>query len=231
MENIVEMKNLSKTLKKQQVLKDITMRVPQNCVYGLLGPNGAGKSTLLKMLAGMLKKDEGEIRFRGHEFERKDLREIGSLIETPPIYENLTARENMEVRALMLGVPMEEIQGTLETAGISDTGRKKAGVFSLGMKQRLGIALALLGKPRLLILDEPTNGLDPIGILELREQIRSFPEQGITVIVSSHLLSEISQMADYIGILADGRLQYEGWLDGAEDLENLFLKIVKGGKR
>ena len=126
-----------KTLKKQQVLKDITMRVPQNCVYGLLGPNGAGKSTLLKMLAGMLKKDEGEIRFRGHEFERKDLREIGSLIETPPIYENLTARENMEVRALMLGVPMEEIQGTLETAGISDTGRKKAGVYSLGMKQRL----------------------------------------------------------------------------------------------
>ena len=137
----------------------------------------------------------------------------------------------MEVRALMLGVPMKEIQGTLETAGISDTGRKKAGVFSLGMKQRLGIALALLGKPRVLILDEPTNGLDPIGILELREQIRSFPEQGITVIVSSHLLSEISQMADYIGILADGRLQYEGWLDGAEDLENLFLEIVKGGKR
>lgn len=230
MENIVELENLSKSFRRHAVLKEVTMKVPANCVYGLLGPNGAGKSTLLKMMTGMLKKDSGEIFFRGHNFSRKDLKEIGSLIETPPIYENLSAWENMELRALLLGVSKERIQGILETVGLPDTGKKRAGVFSLGMKQRLGIALALLGNPRLLILDEPTNGLDPIGILELRELIRSFPEKGITVIVSSHMLSEISQTADHIGILVDGRLSYEGWLDGAKDLENTFMEIVKGGR-
>ena len=200
-ENIIEIKDLCKSYKKQKVLKEISMNIPKNQVYGLLGANGAGKSTLLKMLSGLSRPTSGEILFEGHPWSRKDLKDIGALIETPPIYENLTAWENLKVKALLLGVSEERMQEVLEIVNLTDTGRKRAGAFSLGMKQRLGIALALLGNPRLLILDEPTNGLDPLGIQELRHLIRSFPEQGITVIVSSHILSEIRMTADHIGII------------------------------
>ena len=188
-QDILVIKNLSKEFKGQKVLEDITMHIPENCVYGLLGPNGAGKSTLLKMITGLLRPSSGAVFFRGHKWTRADLAEIGALIETPPIYENLTAWENMKVRALLLGVDDERIQEVLKLTDIADTGKKKAGRFSMGMKQRLGIALALLNHPRLLVLDEPINGLDPVGIQELRGLIRSFPEKGITVILSSHILS------------------------------------------
>lgn len=229
-QNIIVIRNLSKEFKKQQVLKGINMTIPQNCVYGLLGPNGAGKSTLLKMIAGLLKPSSGGVFFQGHKWSRKDLAEIGAFIETPPIYENLTAWENLKVRALLLGVPDERIKEVLQLTDIADTGKKKAGAFSLGMKQRLGIALALLGNPKLLVLDEPINGLDPIGIQELRHLIRSFPEQGITVLISSHILSEIQQTADYIGIISDGRLGFEGKIDENENLEKLFMDIVAKGR-
>lgn len=228
--DIVVIKNLSREFKGQKVLREITMHIPENCVYGLLGANGAGKSTLLKMLTGLLKPDSGMVFYRGHKWTRADLAEIGALIETPPIYENLTAWENMKVRALLLGIKDERIREVLEFMEIADTGKKKAGAFSLGMKQRLGIALALLNNPRLLVLDEPINGLDPLGIQELRRLIRSFPERGITVIISSHILSEIRQTADYIGIIADGRLGFEGKIQEQDDLEELFMRVAaKGG--
>ena len=136
----------------------------------------------------------------------------------------------MKVRALLLGIPDEKIQKVLKTVDLTDTGKKKAGAFSLGMKQRLGIGLALLNDPKLLVLDEPVNGLDPLGIQELRALIRSFPEKGITVIISSHILSEIQQTADYIGIIAKGTVGFEGKLQEQQDLEALFMKVVaKGG--
>ena len=225
-ENIIEMNGLCKSFKKQKVLKKITMQIPKNQVYGLLGANGAGKSTLLKMLSGLSRPTSGKILFEGHPWSRKDLKNIGALIETPPIYENLTAWENLKVRALMLGVSEERMQEVLEIVNLTDTGRKRAGAFSMGMKQRLGIALALLGNPKLLILDEPTNGLDPLGIQELRHLIRSFPEKGITVIISSHILSEIQMTADHIGIISHGRLAYERSVSTDENLEELFMKIA-----
>ena len=225
-QNIIEIKNLEKSFKKQPVLKNISLSIPENCVYGLLGPNGAGKSTLLKMITGFMRPDSGQIVFQGHPWSRKDLKKIGGLIETPPIYENLSAWENLKVRALMLGETEDRIREVLKIVDLTDTGKKPSGKFSLGMKQRLGIAMALLGHPKLLILDEPVNGLDPLGIQELRHLIRSFPDQGITVVVSSHILSEIQLTADYIGIMANGRLGYEGIVDESQDLEQLFMKIV-----
>lgn len=225
-QNIVEIKNLEKSFKKQPVLKNISLSIPENCVYGLLGPNGAGKSTLLKMITGLMRPDSGQIVFQGHPWSRKDLKKIGGLIETPPIYENLSAWENLKIRALMLGETEDRIREVLKIVDLTDTGKKPSGKFSLGMKQRLGIAMALLGHPKLLILDEPVNGLDPLGIQELRHLIRSFPDQGITVVVSSHILSEIQLTADYIGIMANGRLGYEGIVDESQDLEQLFMKIV-----
>lgn len=225
-QNIIEIKNLEKSFKYHKVLNNISMAIPEGCVYGLLGTNGAGKSTILKMLAGLLRPDSGKILFRGQPWSRKNLEETGCLIETPPIYENLSAWENLKVRALLLGESEERMREVLETVDLTGTGRKPAGKFSLGMKQRLGIAIALLGRPKLLILDEPVNGLDPLGIQELRQMIRNFPRQGITVIVSSHILSEIQQTADHIGILANGKLGYEGPVDAHTDLEQLFVDIV-----
>lgn len=225
--SILETQFLTKTFRRQNAVKEISLMVPENCVYGLLGPNGAGKSTLLKMLTGLLRPTEGIIRFCGHEWSRKDLADIGALIEAPPLYENLSAWENLKVRSLILGIRDERIQEVLELVDLTHTGKKKAGEFSMGMKQRLGIAIALLNHPKLLILDEPVNGLDPIGIQELRGLIRSFPEQGITVIVSSHILSEIEQTADYIGIIAGGKLGYQGGMPASNHLEELFMKTVK----
>ena len=149
------------------------------------------------------------------------------MIEAPPLYENLTAYENLKTRALLYGLPDARIREVLEIVSLTDTGKKKAGHFSMGMKQRLGIAIALLNHPKLLILDEPTNGLDPIGITDLRELIRSFPKQGITVILSSHILSEVEQIADSIGIIANGRLGYQNRIQENGNLEQLFLDVVK----
>lgn len=226
MKNLVEIKNVSKTFKRDTVLEDVSLTIPQNCVFGLLGPNGAGKSTLLKILSGLLRPSAGEVVFDGHSWSRTDLVAIGALIEAPAIYENLTARENLKVRTLMLGLEESRIDEVLETVHLTDTGKKRAGAFSLGMKQRLGIAIALINHPKLLILDEPLNGLDPIGIQDLRYLITSFPQKGITVLVSSHLLSEIEQTADYIGILTQGRLAYSGQINEGEDLEALFMDIA-----
>lgn len=223
---ILETKNLSKTFKKQEAVKEVSISVPRNSIYGLLGPNGAGKSTLLKMIVGMLKPTSGEILFEGHKWRRKDLQVIGSLIEAAPLYENLTAVDNLKVRTTVLGLPDGRIEEVLNIVGLEDTGKKRAGQFSMGMKQRLGIAIALINNPKLLILDEPTNGLDPFGIQELRNLIKSFPQKNITVILSSHMLSEVEQVADHIGIISGGILGYEGELRKGENLEKLFIEIA-----
>lgn len=228
---ILQTKNLCKTFQKQRAVNNISISIQENSVYGLLGPNGAGKSTTLKMISGMFHKTSGEILFEGHPWSRNDLKDIGALIESPPLYENLTARENLKVRTLLLGLPDSRINEVLRTVDLTNTGRKRAGQFSMGMKQRLGIAIALLNHPKLLILDEPTNGLDPIGIQDLRGLIRSFPEQGITVILSSHILSEVELIADHIGIISNGVLGYEAKINPGEDLESLFMEVVAKSKK
>lgn len=229
---ILETKNLSKNFKGEKAaVKDISLKVNRNSIYGLLGPNGAGKSTILKMIIGMLKPSSGEILFNGHKWNRKDLASIGSLIEEAPLYENLTAEENLKVRTTILNLPDSRIKEVLKIVELENTGKKRAGQFSMGMKQRLGIAIALLNNPELLILDEPTNGLDPFGIQELRELIKSFPEKGITVILSSHMLSEVNQIADHVGIISAGVLGYEGELKNEENLEKLFMDIASKYRR
>lgn len=227
MKAILKTNNLCKDFKKQKAVNNVSITVRENSIYGLLGPNGAGKSTTLKMITGMLRPTSGKVLFNGHEWNRKDLEQIGALIETPPLYENLSAVENLEVRAKLLNIPKTRIDKVLKMVDLQNTGRKKAGQFSMGMKQRLGIAISLLNSPKLLILDEPTNGLDPIGIQELRSLIRSFPSKGITVILSSHILSEVQLIADDIGIISNGILGYEGQMNKDENLENLFVEVVR----
>lgn len=231
MKTILETNQLCKSFKGQCAVDRVSLHIYEGSVYGLLGPNGAGKSTFLKMAAGIFRPSSGEILFQGHPFSRNDLRDIGALIEAPPLYENLDARENLKVRTLALGLPEKRIQEVLDIVQLKHTGQKRAGYFSMGMKQRLGIALALLSNPKLLILDEPANGLDPIGIQELRELIRSFPERGITVILSSHILSEVELIADHIGILSNGRLGYEGEIHGNTNLEQIFMEAVSRSGR
>lgn len=227
MKAILKTNNLCKDFKKQKAVNNVSITVRENSIYGLLGPNGAGKSTTLKMITGMLRPTSGKVLFNGHEWNRKDLEQIGALIETPPLYENLSAVENLEVRAKLLNIPKTRIDKVLKMVDLQNTGRKKAGQFSMGMKQRLGIAIALLNSPKLLILDEPTNGLDPIGIQELRSLICSFPSKGITVILSSHILSEVQLIVDDIGIISNGILGYEGQMNKDENLENLFVEVVR----
>lgn len=228
---ILQTKDLCKDFKKQRVVNNISLSVMKNSIYGLLGPNGAGKSTTLKMIAGMLHPTSGKIIFEGHPWSRNDLTDIGALIEAPPLYENLTARENLKVRTLLLELPDDRIDEVLKIVDLTNIGKKCAGQFSMGMKQRLGIAIALLNHPKLLILDEPTNGLDPIGIQDLRGLIRSFPEQGITVLLSSHILSEVELIADHIGIISNGILGYEAKINPGEDLESLFMQVVANSKK
>jgi len=179
----------------------------------------------------MLRPTSGEIIFDNHPWNRKDLLNIGALIEAPPLYENLTARENLKVRTTLFGLPDSRIDEVLKVDDLTNTGKKRSGQFSMGMKQRLGIAIALVNHPKLLILDEPTNGLDPIGIEDLRNLIRSFPAQGITVILSSHYLSEVKQIADHIGIIANGVLGYQDKISDDQDLEKLFRQVVSENRK
>ncbi len=227
MDLILRTENLTKEYSGKEVVSQVNLNIPKRTVYGLLGANGAGKSTILKMISGIVKPSKGNILFEGHDWERNDLKHIGALIENPPIYGNLSAYENMEIRTLMLGLGKERINETLERVGLHNVGKKKAGQFSLGMKQRLGIALAIMNQPELLILDEPTNGLDPFGIEEMRGLIRGFADNGMTVILSSHILNEVQMVADHIGILSEGILAYEGKIDQSVQLEDLFMEIAK----
>lgn len=218
MKYIVETKGLSKSYGDKQVVRDVDLKVPKGCVYGFMGPNGAGKSTTLKMLLGLVKAGSGEARIAGKEMNPKNrleiLKETGSLIESPSYYGHLTGWENLEIVRTLKGAPEKEIDQVLKLVRMERQQNKKAREYSLGMKQRLGLAAALIGRPELLILDEPTNGLDPAGIQEIRELICELPKRmGITVLVSSHLLSEMDQMADYVGIINHGQLIFQDKLD------------------
>ena len=221
---ILQTEHLTKKYKGFTAVEDVNLSIPEGKIYGLLGPNGAGKSTILKMVTGIARPTSGTIYFDGKPWTREALADIGALIEMPPIYPNLTAYENMLVKAKLLGIPKDKIIQKLDIAGIAGTGRKKAGDFSLGMKQRLGIALALLNDPKLLILDEPTNGLDPYGIEELRNLLRDLSSQGISIIMSSHILSEVQMIADAVGIISEGHVVYQGLITEEDDLNAIFMK-------
>ncbi len=224
---LLETRELTKRYKSQAANDKISLCVKKGSIYGLLGPNGAGKSTLLKMLTGMLTPTSGTIYFDGKEMQRRDLAYVGALIETAPVYENLTAWENLKVRTLLYGLPDSRIGEVLEIVGLTDTGRKTAGKFSLGMKQRLGIAIAILNHPKLLILDEPTNGLDPLAVNEFREMVKRFQTEGMTLIISSHVLTEIEHVAEDIGIIYGGKLIYQSRLDKSQKLEELFVEKIR----
>ena len=184
------------------------------------------------MAAGLAAPSAGSMTIFGSSDLEKQRMRIGTLIENPGIYPGMTARDNLEVVRRSLGITEKSrVDEMLSITSLSNAGKKKVKNFSMGMKQRLGIAIALLNHPKLLILDEPTNGLDPVGIEELRELIRSFPAKGITVILSSHILSEVQQTADHIGIIAGGILGYEGKLNANENLEQLFMDVVKSNHR
>lgn len=227
MTDILTTTNLVKSFKHQTVLNGINLHVPGNQVYCLLGPNGAGKTTLMKILTGMIPITSGKVTFNGHQWSRKDLKNIGSLIENAPLYGNLTARENLQVITKLRGVDDSVIDNILKTVGLSNTDKKLAKDFSLGMKERLGIGLALVGDPKILILDEPTNGLDPMGLQELRNLIAEFKKKDITIIISSHMLSEVEHLADTIGIIGGGKLLLEEPYDHKSDLEKLFNETLE----
>ncbi|HHK1956065.1 TPA: lantibiotic protection ABC transporter ATP-binding protein, partial [Streptococcus pyogenes] len=207
---------------KRTILNNVNMNIPKGKVYALIGPNGAGKSTIMKILTGLVSKTSGSIIFEGREWSRRDLRKIGSIIEEPPLYKNLSAYDNMKVVTTMLGVSESTILPLLNKVGLGNIDKRPVKQFSLGMKQRLGIAISLINSPKLLILDEPTNGLDPIGIQELREIIESFKSEGMTIMISSHILSEVEHLADFIGFIYEGKIILEKEYDGSENLEELF---------
>ena len=224
---LLETKGLTKKYKNGIALNHVSIQVEKGTVYGLLGPNGAGKSTLLKIITRSIPKSSGEVIFENHPLNANDVKNIGAIIEHPAIYSNLTAYENLEVITTLLNIDRKKINEVLMMVSLTNTGKKLAKEFSLGMKQRLGIAMALINSPALLILDEPTNGLDPLGIQELRELIKMLSGQGITIILSSHILSEVGQIADRIGIINKGLLRYEGQNTNPSKLENLFMEIVR----
>ncbi|HES3961418.1 TPA: lantibiotic protection ABC transporter ATP-binding protein [Streptococcus pyogenes] len=228
---MLKIQNLKKSYGKRTILNNVNMNIPKGKVYALIGPNGAGKSTIMKILTGLVSKTSGSIIFEGREWSRRDLRKIGSIIEEPPLYKNLSAYDNMKVVTTMLGVSESTILPLLNKVGLGDIDKRPVKQFSLGMKQRLGIAISLINSPKLLILDEPTNGLDPIGIQELREIIESFKSEGMTIMISSHILSEVERLADFIGFIYEGKIVLEKEYDGSENLEELFNNQILFEKR
>jgi len=206
-----------------KTLDNINLLVPKGSVYGFLGPNGAGKTTTLRLLLGLLKNQQGKLEIFGKEFSThriEILKRLGSLIEQPSLYLHLTAKENLDIYRLIYKVDKSRIDVVLKIVGLDQTGKKKAKQFSLGMKQRLSIAIALLHQPELLILDEPTNGLDPNGIIETRELIKKLnKEHNTTVIVSSHILNEIERMASHVGIIHKGKMLFQGPLQELQQMK------------
>ena len=244
--NIIETQNLTKTYGDFTAVSHLNLHVRKGRIYGFLGPNGAGKSTTMKMLLGLTRPTEGSFR-RDGKTNPPDriaiLREVGSFLEAPAFYGNLTGEENLEIIRKILGLPKSSVADALELVGLTPFRKRQAKQYSLGMKQRLGLAGALIGQPPILILDEPTNGLDPVGIHEIRTLIQSLPRQfDCTVLVSSHLLSEVELTADDVGILNHGRLLFEGTMEDlksvaraaglpTDHLENTFLALIEEDNR
>lgn len=239
--NIIETHHLTKIYSDFTAVSDVSLHVPKGKVYGFLGPNGAGKSTTMKMFLGLAKPTNGSFTINGKKYPDdriQILKEVGSFIEAPAFYGNLSGEENLDIIRKMLGLPKSSVDEALEVVGLTQWRGRLAKKYSLGMKQRLGLASALVGRPPILILDEPTNGLDPVGVHEIRALIRSLPEKfDCTVLVSSHLLSEIELMADKIGILNHGHLLFEGTIEilkqnvaaqgySTDNLEDTFLALI-----
>ncbi|MEO8660135.1 MAG: ABC transporter ATP-binding protein [Bryobacteraceae bacterium] len=220
---------IGKLFRGKPAVRDVSLHVERGSVYAFLGPNGAGKSTTIRMLLGLLRPSSGDISVLGLDLRRhrsEILARVGSLVESPSLYEHLTARENLEIPRRILDAPRSDIDRVLGIAGLENAGGKLVGSFSLGMKQRLGLAQALLGERELLILDEPTNGLDPSGIQEMRLLIRQLPTtHGVTVFLSSHMLSEVEQVATHVGVLSQGEMVYEGTIGELAGMRQSCLRI------
>lgn len=242
MEYIITTEKLTKKYKNFTSVNKVSLHIKKGSIYGFLGPNGAGKSTTMKMLLGLTAPTSGSFQIDGKQFPNDRLtilKRIGSFIEAPSFYANLTGRENLDIIRRILGLPQNAVEDALDLVGLSQFGDRLAKKYSLGMKQRLGLAGALLGRPPILILDEPTNGLDPSGIHEIRNLIKSLPTfYDCTVLISSHMLSEIELIADDIGILNHGRMLFEGSLDdlkqtalqsgfATDNLEYMFLSMIE----
>lgn len=230
MEKILEIKNLQKSYNKKKVLDIDSLAIEEGAIYGLIGKNGAGKSTLMKLILGLVKKDGGEIRVFGQEVSTKNQKDLnknlGALIENPSFYDHLTGYENLEIICELKGIDKVEISKTLDLVGLNNVGKKKARDYSLGMKQRLGIAIALIGSPKLLILDEPINGLDPQGIEEMRNLFKTIVKNTSTsILISSHILDEMEKISTHIGILKEGKLTYNGSLEDYRKLHPPFISI------
>ena len=237
MQTVIETKALCKQYGPHTAVDHVELHVPQGCVYGFIGPHGAGKSTTMKMLLGLIHPTAGRVRLLGQELTEKSrlplLRQTGSLIESPAGYLHLTAQENLEIVADLKGVPHKDIGRVLDIVHLTQDRNRRVGQYSLGMKQRLGIAMALLGSPKLLILDEPTNGLDPAGIQEMRALIRNMPAAtGATVLISSHLLGEMEQMVEQVGIIDHGHILFEGPLTELQrhSRGNVTLRLLDPAK-
>lgn len=237
MQTVIETKALCKQYGPHTAVDHVELHVPQGCVYGFIGPNGAGKSTTMKMLLGLIHPTAGRVRLLGQELTEKSrlplLRQTGSLIESPAGYLHLTAQENLEIVADLKGVPHKDIGRVLDIVHLTQDRNRRVVQYSLGMKQRLGIAMALLGSPKLLILDEPTNGLDPAGIQEMRALIRNMPAAtGATVLISSHLLGEMEQMVEQVGIIDHGHILFEGPLTELQrhSRGNVTLRLLDPAK-
>ena len=237
MQTVIETKALCKQYGPHTAVDHVELHVPQGCVYGFIGLNGAGKSTTMKMLLGLIHPTAGRVRLLGQELTEKSrlplLRQTGSLIEAPAGYLHLTAQENLEIVADLKGVPHKDIGRVLDIVHLTQDRNRRVGQYSLGMKQRLGIAMALLGSPKLLILDEPTNGLDPAGIQEMRALIRNMPAAtGATVLISSHLLGEMEQMVEQVGIIDHGHILFEGPLTELQrhSRGNVTLRLLDPAK-
>ena len=222
----IETHGLTRRFGARTVVDRVDLRVPAGCVYGFLGPNGAGKTTTIRLLLGLIRPDEGGVDLFGEPFSRDSLRRVGALVESPSLYPHLTGRENLELTRRLLGSGRAAIDRALETIRLQADAHRLVRDYSLGMKQRLGLALALLAEPRLLVLDEPTNGLDPAGIREMRDLLRRLPrEHGVTVFLSSHLLAEVEQIAGVVGIVHEGRLAFQGRLEELRERQTCRLRI------
>lgn len=228
MEYVLKTSELTKTYQNKQVVNKVSMNIKKGDIYGFIGKNGAGKTTLIRMVLGLARPNHGSFELFGSQALLEARKKIGNVIETPSTYANMTARQNLEAQRIMLGVKDKAIVNQIiETVGLADAGKKKAKNFSLGMKQRLGIGLALLDNPEFLILDEPINGLDPTGIKDVRDLIlRLNKEQNITILISSHILGELSKMATCYGIINDGILVEEFSADELEQRckQSLIIK-------
>lgn len=229
---MLEVIDLSVSIKGNFLLKDIKFQIQKGAIYGLIGPNGSGKTTLIKALLGLVKLNSGCVKINGNTFENtSQLAKVGTLIERAPLYNHLNAYDNLLISAIQYGIHRSRIDEVLTVVGLIDEGSKIVKIFSLGMKQRLGLALAILNNPDILILDEPTNGLDPDGTIQVRELLLSINQRfGTTILLASHLLSELEKIVTHIGLIQNGVLIFSGMLESFKETDSLENQYIRSSK-